>query len=246
MSNYSKLQELLNYSFNDASLLKRALTHRSHGMPHNERLEFLGDSILNFVVSTLLFAEHSEMDEGDLSRVRSNLVKQSALAGIAETLGLSTYLRLGEGELKSGGFRRPSILSDAVEAIFGAIYLDGGYGSVRAVIEGLYRPLLEHLDTKTLGKDSKTYLQELVQGRGYDLPDYEVVNMRGVAHDQTFDVSCKIVQLDICVQASGSSRRAAEQSAASEAIKKIEAMGPLKKLSKKNHKHHKPAKEVGK
>lgn len=237
MSNHSKLQQQLNYKFNDANLLKRALTHRSHGMPHNERLEFLGDSILNFVVSTLLFAEHAEMDEGDLSRVRSNLVKQSALADIAETLGLSAYLRLGEGELKSGGFRRPSILSDAVEAIFGAIYLDGGYESVRAVITGLYRPLLEHMDTSTLGKDAKTFLQELVQGRGYDLPVYEVVNMRGVAHEQTFDVACKIQQLEISVQASGSSRRSAEQAAAGQAIKLIEAMGPLKRLSKKNKRH---------
>lgn len=233
MADYKKLQAKLSYKFRDIELLRRALTHRSHGMPHNERLEFLGDSILNFIVSTLLFAEHKEMDEGDLSRVRSNLVKQSALADIAEILGLSEYLRLGEGELKSGGFRRPSILSDAVEAIFGAIYLDGDYAAVRQVIEHLYRPILEHLDTRTLGKDAKTFLQELVQGRGYDLPHYEVVNMRGVAHEQTFDVVCEISQLGIKVQASGSSRRSAEQLAAGEAIQKIEAMGPLKKLSKK-------------
>lgn len=234
MANYDRLQKSLNYKFKDINLLKRALTHRSHGMPHNERLEFLGDSILNFVVSTLLFAEHSEMNEGDLSRVRSNLVKQSALADIANILDLSAYLRLGEGELKSGGFRRPSILSDAVEAIFGAIYLDGDYLAVRSVIEQLYRPLLEHMDTRTLGKDAKTYLQELVQGSGYDLPHYEVVNMRGVAHDQTFDVVCEIAQLDIRVQSSGTNRRAAEQLAASEAIKHIESLGPLRNLNKKH------------
>lgn len=238
MTNYEKLQSALNYRFKDTSLLVRALTHRSHGMPHNERLEFLGDSILNFIVSTLLFAEHSEMNEGDLSRVRSNLVKQSALAEIAHTLDLPNYLRLGEGELKSGGYRRPSILSDAVEAIFGAIYLDGDYTAVRSVIESLYRPLLEHMDMRTLGKDAKTYLQELVQGKGYDLPHYEVINMRGVAHDQTFDVVCAIAQLDVQVQASGASRRAAEQLAASEAIRLIESMGPLRHLGKK-HKRQK-------
>lgn len=244
MASYEKLQSALNYKFKDIKLLQRALTHRSHGMPHNERLEFLGDSILNFVVSTLLFAEHDEMNEGDLSRVRSNLVKQSALADIAQVLELSAFLRLGEGELKSGGFNRPSILSDAVEAIFGAIYLDGDYAAVRSVIEQLYRPLLEHMDTRTLGKDAKTYLQELVQGKGYDLPHYEVVNMRGVAHDQTFDVACVISQLDIHVKASGTSRRAAEQLAASQAIKQIESMGPLRHVGKKSkrHKEHNGAK----
>lgn len=245
MVNYEKLQAALKYKFKDIKLLQRALTHRSHGMPHNERLEFLGDSILNFVVSTLLFAEHTEMNEGDLSRVRSNLVKQSALAEIANTLELSSFLRLGEGELKSGGFNRPSILSDAVEAIFGAIYLDGDYMAVRAVIEHLYRPLLEHMDTRTLGKDAKTYLQELVQGKGYDLPNYEVVNMRGVAHDQTFDVVCEISQLNIQVKASGTSRRAAEQLAAGQAIKHIESLGSLRHLGKKNkrHKEHNGAKK---
>ncbi len=246
MSNYRKLQSDLGYEFKNQKLLQQALTHRSHGMPHNERLEFLGDSILNFTVSTFLFAEHAEMNEGDLSRVRANLVKQSALAEIANTLGLSEYLRLGEGELKSGGFRRPSILSDAVEAILGAIYLDGDYLAVRGVLEHLYRPLLDNLDTNTLGKDAKTLLQELVQGRGYGLPLYEVVNMHGMAHDQTFDVLCQVPQLNIKVQASGTSRRAAEKAAASLAIKEIESLGNLKKNSAKKQKRPKTTNEVAK
>src|SRR5690606_20208721 len=157
---------------------------------HNERLEFLGDSVLNFIVSTLLFAQHAEMDEGDLSRVRSNLVKQSALADIAQTLSLSNHLRLGEGELKSGGFRRPSILADALEAICGAIYLEGGYAEISRVIERLYGPHLAHFDLRTLGKAPKTLLQELVQGRGHPLPHYEVLATRGAAHNQMFDVVC--------------------------------------------------------
>ena len=233
MASLESLQSALDYRFQDKGLLEQALTHRSHGMPHNERLEFLGDSVLNFTVSTLLFAQHAEMDEGDLSRVRSNLVKQSALADIAQTLSLSSHLRLGEGELKSGGFRRPSILADALEAIFGAIYLDGGYPEISRVIERLYRPILAHIDLRTFGKDPKTLLQELVQGRGYPLPRYEVLATRGAAHDQLFDVVCEIAALDIRAQASGSSRRAAEQAAASQAITAIESLGPARRQGRR-------------
>ncbi|WP_368648107.1 ribonuclease III [Castellaniella ginsengisoli] len=233
MASLDSLQAALDYRFRDGGLLERALTHRSHGMPHNERLEFLGDSVLNFVVSTLLFAEHAEMDEGDLSRVRSNLVKQSALADIAQTLSLSVHLRLGEGELKSGGFRRPSILADALEAIFGAIYLDGGYPEISRVIERLYRPVLAHIDLRTFGKDPKTLLQELVQGRGHPLPRYEVLATRGAAHDQLFDVVCEIAPLGIREQASGTSRRAAEQAAASQAIAALEALGPARRTARR-------------
>ncbi len=236
MDDLASLQTALGYQFQNLHLLEQALTHRSHGLPHNERLEFLGDSVLNFVVSTLIFAEHAEMDEGDLSRVRSNLVKQSALAGIAQSLSLSAFLRLGEGELKSGGFRRPSILADALEAVFGALYLDGGHAAVSATIERLYRPILADLDLRTFGKDPKTLLQEIVQGQGHPLPLYQVIATRGAAHDQLFDVSCEIPPLGIRVQACGSSRRAAEQAAASRAIAAIEALGPRQHAARKRRK----------
>ncbi|CAM5198112.1 Ribonuclease 3 OS=Castellaniella defragrans OX=75697 GN=rnc PE=3 SV=1 [Castellaniella defragrans] len=238
MTALDSLQEKLGYRFQDTSLLEQALTHRSHGVPHNERLEFLGDSVLNFVVSTLLFREHDEMDEGDLSRVRSNLVKQSALADIAKTLALSGLLRLGEGELKSGGFRRPSILADAVEAILGALYLDGGFPQVSAAIERLYRPILAHIDLRTFGKDAKTLLQELVQGRGLALPQYTVSATHGAAHNQTFDIVCEIAALGIREQASGGSRRAAEQTAAAQAIAVIETLGPARRAARR---HHRPS-----
>lgn len=236
MAGLDRLQTALGYHYRDQGLLVQALTHRSHGMPHNERLEFLGDSVLNFVVSTLLFAEHAEMDEGDLSRVRANLVKQSTLADIAQRLSLSDYLRLGEGELKSGGFRRPSILADAVEAILGALYLDGGYDQVRGVIEHLYRPLLDHLDVRASGKDPKTQLQEILQGRGLDLPHYDVLSIHGAAHDQIFEVCCAVPSLDIQLQASGSSRRAAEQAVATQVIAVLQALGPVKRSRRRHHK----------
>lgn len=236
MASLSSLQADLGYVFQAPGLLEQALTHRSHGAPHNERLEFLGDSVLNFVVTTLLFSEHAEMDEGSLSRVRANLVKQSALAGIAQTLSLSGHLRLGEGELKSGGFRRPSILADALEAIFGAVYVDGGYEAVRAVIERLYRPILSDIDVRTFGKDPKTLLQEIVQGRGLDLPRYEVLATHGAAHNQVFDVECRIDRLDVRVTASGSSRRSAEQQAAGLAIAAIEALGPVRRSARRGRK----------
>lgn len=223
MAALDRLQTALGYAFQDQALLRQALTHRSHGMPHNERLEFLGDSVLSFVISTWLFAEHGDMNEGDLSRVRARLVRQSTLAEIATRIELSDCLRLGEGELKSGGFRRPSILADALEALLGAIFLDGGHDAVGATIHRLYDPILLHLDPASFGKDPKTLLQELVQGAGLPLPRYVVVNTRGAAHDQIFDVACEIPQLGIRKQACGSSRRAAEQAAAGEAIQAFRA-----------------------
>ena len=228
MVNRSTLQKALGYQFNDASLLEQALTHRSHSGAHNERLEFLGDSVLNFVVASLLFKRFSKIDEGDLSRLRANLVKQAALADIASKLDLSHYLRLGEGELKSGGFRRPSILADALEAIFGAVYLDGGFDAVQQVIRGQYESILDHVDDKTLGKDPKTLLQELLQGRKLDLPVYTVVATHGAAHNQLFDVECHIPKLDIKVSAGGGSRRAAEQAAAELALAAISAIPQAK------------------
>ncbi|NYT76757.1 ribonuclease III [Alcaligenaceae bacterium] len=222
------LQAALGYTFSDIKLLEQALTHRSHSARHNERLEFLGDSVVNFIVAALLFKRFPKLAEGDLSRLRANLVKQSALADIAAHLSLSQYLHLGEGELKSGGFRRPSILADAVEAIFGAVFLDGGFDMAQRVIEHQYDFVLEHVDAKSLGKDPKTLLQELLQARKLDLPLYTVIGTHGAAHNQTFEVECQVPKLEIKVTAGGTSRRAAEQSAAEQAIVAIKALAPLK------------------
>lgn len=229
MNKLPALEAALGYTFQDRALLEQALTHRSHGSKHNERLEFLGDSVLNFVVAARLYERFTKIDEGDLSRLRASLVKQSALAEIAQRLDLSSYLRLGEGELKSGGFRRPSILADTVEAILGAIFLDAGFEAVRQVITQLYEPMLRQVDPKTQGKDPKTLLQELLQGHKFDLPTYAVVATHGAAHSQTFDVECTIAALDIKVSAVGSSRRAAEQQAATQAIEAVRQALPAKK-----------------
>ena len=176
------LETSLAYTFRNKSLLEQALTHRSHSSKHNERLEFLGDSVLNCAIASLLYDRFARIDEGDLSRLRANLVKQASLADIAQRVELSRFLRLGEGELKSGGFRRPSILADTLEAIFGAIFMDGGFDAASAVIARLYKPVLETVDPKTLGKDAKTLLQEYLQGRKIALPVYTVVATHGAAH----------------------------------------------------------------
>jgi len=215
------LEKALHYQFQQPDLLQQALTHRSYGARHNERLEFLGDGVLNFIVAALLFEQFQRIDEGDLSRVRASLVKQDTLAQLAQQLDLSDLLRLGEGELKSGGFNRPSILADALEAVFGAIYLDGGFTPAYHVIERLYQPLIQDCDPKTLGKDAKTLLQEMVQGRRLELPVYTVVATQGAAHDQVFTVDCALAELGIRTQAKGRSRRAAEQAAAALAIEAL-------------------------
>lgn len=224
---FAALERRLNHTFANPALLQQALTHRSHSARHNERLEFLGDGVLNFVVAALLFERFQHIDEGDLSRVRASLVKQSTLADIAQRLDLSGYLRLGEGELKSGGFRRPSILADAVEAILGAIYLDQGFEAVRQVIAGLYRELLDKVDPDTQGKDAKTLLQEWLQGRHLELPQYQVVCIHGVAHDQQFEVECAVPAFDIHIRATGSSRRAAEQTAAGQVLEQLLPLSPV-------------------
>ncbi|VVE07529.1 ribonuclease III [Pandoraea commovens] len=225
----NQLEERLQYRFHDAELLCQALTHRSHSAANNERLEFLGDSILNCSVAAILFRRYGKLDEGDLSRVRANLVKQQSLYEIAQTLGVSDFLRLGEGELKSGGFRRPSILADTLEALFGAMYLDGGFERAYAVIERLYTPVLEHVDPKTLGKDAKTLLQEYLQGHKIALPQYTVIATHGAAHNQQFEVECTVPKLDIKVGGSGASRRAAEQAAAKKALEEVQKMPALAK-----------------
>lgn len=211
---YGPLQRKLGYRFAQASLLQQALTHRSHSSAHNERVEFLGDSVLNCCIAHALYLCFGEMKEGELSRLRANLVRQETLADLAQQLELGIYLRLGEGELKSGGFRRPSILADGLEALFGAVFLDGGYAAAEGVIRGLYASLLESLDPQTQGKDPKTLLQELLQARKLPLPRYAVVATKGAAHKQMFQVECQIPQLAIRTTGYGASRRIAEQEAA--------------------------------
>jgi ribonuclease-3 len=217
------LQTRLGHTFKDTALLQQALTHRSHSSVHNERLEFLGDSILNCAVASLLFDRYSKIDEGDLSRLRANLVKQQSLYEIAQRLELSQFLRLGEGELKSGGFRRPSILADTLEALFGAIFLDAGFNAARDTIRALYIPILDTVDPKTLGKDAKTLLQEYLQGKKIPLPQYNVVATHGAAHNQEFEIECLVPKLEIQVFGTGGSRRAGEQAAAKLALEAVQA-----------------------
>ena len=223
MNSPTELERRLGYEFRDQALLRLAFTHRSHSLPHNERLEFLGDSVLNLAVSGLLYRELEGYAEGDISRVRSSLVRQGALHDIAQSIALHENLLLGEGELRSGGLRRPSILADALEALIGAIYLDGGYLEAQKVVESLYLPILRQVDAATLGKDAKTLLQEFLQGHALPLPLYQVVATLGAAHNQVFEVECAVAKLSIAALGSGASRRAAEQVAATEALKAAQA-----------------------
>src|SRR4051812_43486273 len=216
-----RLQASLGYRFTSPELLREALTHRSHGTAHNERLEFLGDSVLNCIIAAELYSRFSELREGELSRLRAHLVRQDSLHRTAQRLGLGTYLRLGEGELKSGGFARPSILADAVEALGGAIFLDGGFAPARATLMKLFSGELSELATGSFGKDPKTQLQELLQSRHIPLPKYAVVGTQGAEHDQRFEVECVIPSLSVRTRGGGASRRAAEQEAARKAFEEI-------------------------
>jgi ribonuclease-3 len=238
------LESRLRYEFRNAELLRQALTHRSHSATHNERLEFLGDSVLNCAVAALLFQRFGKLDEGDLSRVRANLVKQQSLYEIAQALNISEGLRLGEGELRSGGFRRPSILADTLEAILGAIFLDGGFDAAQTVIKRLYVPILDHIDPRTLGKDAKTLLQEYLQGHKIPLPTYTVVATHGAAHNQQFEVECAVPKLDVKVSGSGASRRAAEQAAAKKALDDVMAAAPAVVAKPKRSKGARAAKQA--
>ncbi|VWB98476.1 ribonuclease III [Burkholderia arboris] len=240
----SQLESRLRYEFRNAELLRQALTHRSHSATHNERLEFLGDSVLNCAVAALLFQRFSKLDEGDLSRVRANLVKQQSLYEIAQALNISDGLRLGEGELRSGGFRRPSILADAFEAIIGAVFLDGGFEAAQGVIKRLYIPILDHIDPRTLGKDAKTLLQEYLQGHKIALPTYTVVATHGAAHNQQFEVECTVPKLDVKVSGSGASRRAAEQAAAKKALDEVMAAAPMLAAKPKRSKNARGSKHA--
>ncbi len=219
--NNSRLCNALGYTFVNESVLKQALTHRSASRENNERLEFLGDSILSFVISTELYRRFANIDEGTLSRLRASLVKGDTLASLARGLDLGDYLSLGPGELKSGGFRRGSILADALEAIIGAIFLDSDIDTVKRVILSMYAERLQNADPSRALKDPKTRLQEFLQSRSLDLPEYEVTNVQGKAHEQRFTVQCLVPTLDKAVVAEGSSRRKAEQAVASEALKRL-------------------------
>ena len=213
-----QLQARLGHVFADARLLQEALTHRSFGLPNNERFEFLGDSILNCVTAIALFERFGELREGELSRVRASLVRQDALYRIALDLELGECLRLGEGELKSGGSRRPSILADAVEALFAAVFLDAGFSAAKAVVDRLYAPLLAEVDPLKPSKDPKTALQEWLQGRRIAVPTYSMVQALGEAHAQEFEVACEIPKLGVRTLGRGPSRRIAEQQSAELAL----------------------------
>lgn len=216
------LERRIGHVFKDAALLRVALTHRSHSSPHNERLEFLGDSILNCVVAHLLYERFSELPEGDLSRLRANLVRKDSLHGIAVALELGDSLRLGEGELRSGGHQRPSILADALEAVLGAVYLDAGFDAAHALIAELYREQLAAISPGKPIKDAKTRLQEYLQARRHALPKYVLAATRGEAHAQDFEVHCEIAGLGLSTVGSGPSRRHAEQVAAERALERLQ------------------------
>lgn len=215
----------LGHGFRNTALLQQALTHRSFGQPHNERLEFVGDAVLNCVIAAELFRRFGSVPEGDLSRLRAALVNQASLAERAQSIALSTHIRLGAGEINSGGDQRPSMLADALEALIGAVFLDGGYDEARAAILKLFGEALDVIDPVTFGKDPKTALQEWLQGNRRPLPEYRLLSTSGAAHRQQFLVECIVNGLDISTTGTGGSRRIAEQSAARAALDLIESRG---------------------
>lgn len=211
----------LDHEFRCPELLRLALTHRSCGNPNNERLEFLGDGVLNMVVAELLFHARPDVPEGDLSRLRARIVRERTLAEVARGLALGDHVLLGPGELKSGGFLRDSILADALEAIIGAVFLDGGFDAARGLVERLMKDRIAALPDAEALKDPKTRLQELLQARSLKLPDYQVIDERGADHDRQFTVECRVEMLDGPIRATAASRRKAEQSAARRALETI-------------------------
>lgn len=214
----SQLYYSLGYHFQDAKLVTLALTHRSKGNKNNERLEFLGDSILNFVIAEDLFIRFPKAKEGELSRLRSQIVKGATLAEVAKEHDISAYLNMGAGELKSGGYLRDSILADAVEALIGAIYLESGFEKAKECIQHWFASRLQKLSLAKPHKDAKSTLQEWLQARGFDLPLYKVINTEGAPHEQIFEVQCELPELALVSKGAGTSRRIAEQNAASEAL----------------------------
>ena len=221
MKEVNKLEGMLGYGFHSLSLIETALTHRSYSKSNNERLEFLGDSILNFTVAAELYKKFPDVPEGDLSRLRSSLVDKDTLAKVATSLGLGEYIQLGGGELKTGGWRRDSILADATEAIFGAVYEDAGILEAQALVLRLYQPFLKNIPSVEELKDGKTRLQEWLQGRKFPLPQYTVVSVSGKSHDQIFTIRCDVTSHEFSVDAQGKSRRKAEQEAAKLAMIKL-------------------------
>jgi ribonuclease III len=219
------LQARLQHRFSDPQLLVRALTHRSFGADHNERLEFLGDSVLNLAVSALLYERLQSLPEGDLTKIRATLVKQEPLHQIALRLGLSDLIRVGEGELRAGGRQRPSILADAMEAVIGAVFLDAGYPGAEALVRRLFQEIDITPAMATAAKDPKTELQEWLQGRHMQLPVYRVAATLGAAHKQTFDVECEVPELGATERGIGASRRAGEQAAAAAMLMALKAKG---------------------
>ena len=215
------LEQALGHVFKTPGLLQTALTHRSHSSPHNERLEFLGDSVLNATIARCLYDLFPDLPEGDLSRLRANLVRQDSLYRLAKQLSLGMFLRLGEGELKSGGCKRPSILADALEALFGAVWLDAGCEAAGAVISRLYEEMLTEITPGQPIKDAKTRLQEWLQGRHMPLPRYSLSATEGQAHAQQFHMACDIEALSLRTEGFGGSRRAAEQMAAERALEEL-------------------------
>jgi len=223
LSRTTRLEERLGHRFRHGELLEQALTHRSFGTPHNERLEFLGDGVLGCVVAEALLARFPQLSEGELSRMRASLVRQEALAAAAASLELAGYLRMGQGESARGGAQRPSILADALEALFGAVFLDGGYASARAAVLATLGGALAATDELTTAKDPKTRLQEVLQARRQGLPRYTVVATHGAAHEQVFEVECSIEGLALHARGRGASRRAAEQQAAQALLGRLDA-----------------------
>ena len=222
----AQLQLRLQHQFSQPALLTRALTHRSYSSDHYERLEFLGDSVLGLAISDLLYARLSSLPEGDLSRVRANLVRQETLHRLAVELGLPDVIRLGEGEVRSGGHKRPSILADTLEAVIGAVYLDAGYTCAQALVQRLFSAVEINPQMDAIGKDAKTELQEWLQGRKMKLPVYKVIGTIGAAHKQSFDVECEIPELRLAERGIGGSRRAGEQAAAAAMLLTLQSKAP--------------------
>jgi ribonuclease-3 len=217
------LQQRLGHAFGSASLLTRALTHRSFSAEHNERLEFLGDAVLNTAVSSLLYERFSGSDEGDLTRVRAHLVREDSLHRVAVSLALPEVLRMSEGEMRGGGALRPSILADAVEALIGAIFLDGGFDPALAAVRRLFGEIIQGTEVDAWSKDAKTELQEWLQARRLPVPAYRIAATRGEKHAQTFEVECAVPTLGLAEQGEGKSRRAAEQEAARRMLEQLKA-----------------------
>ena len=222
MSRPAALEKRLGHRFASPQLLEQALTHRSRGADNNERLEFLGDGVLGCAVADELYARFPQLSEGKLTRLRASLVREEALAEVAKSLGIGEFLRLGEGELAAGPEPRPSILADALEALLGAVFLDGGYEAARKTVLAAFAPLIDRLDPERPAKDAKTRLQETLQARHRRLPQYRVVALQGEAHRQSFEVECSVAELGLTATGTGTSRQRAEQQAAKALLEKLE------------------------